>query len=209
MAVTTMAVLGLAGSAYSANKQSKAAKQGAQAAQAGTDAAIAEQRRQYDQTRTDQAPWLQAGTGALGQLGALNGGDFSSFQSSPDFKYAMDSSLGSLDRYAASRGAYNAGGTDADRMKLASGLASQNYNNYYNRIAGIAGLGQNSAQNLAGYGANMANQIGGQYNNLANAQASSYQNQANAWSSFANDAGQTAAWWTANRKNPRYQNGGY
>lgn len=204
MAATTMAVLGLAGSAFAANRQSSAAKKGAQAAERGTDAAIAEQRRQYDQTRTDQMPWLQAGTGALGQLGALNSGDFSSFQSSPDFKYAMDSSLGSLDRYAASRGAYNAGGTDADRMKLASGLASQNYNNYYNRIAGIAGVGQNTAQGLGSMGMGMANQIGGQYNNLANAQASSYQGQANAWSSFANSAGQTAAWWAANRNNPQY-----
>lgn len=207
MAIATATALALASTAvgaYGAKTQASAAKKGAQAAQQGTDAAIAEQRRQYDQTRTDQMPWLQAGTGALGQLGALNSGDFSSFRSSPDYQYALDSSLGSLDRYAASRGAYNAGGTDADRMKLAGGLASQNYNNYYNRIAGIAGLGQNSAQNLAGYGAGMANNISGQYNNLANAQASSYQNQANAWGNFANQAGQAGAWWLANRKNPQY-----
>lgn len=204
MAVTTLAVAGLALGAYSANKQAGAAKDGAKATQQASDAAIAEERRQYDQSRTDQMPWLTAGTNALGQLGQLNSGNYSSFNDSPDYKYALDSSLGSLDRYAASRGAYNAGGTDADRIKLASGLASQNYNNYYSKIAGIAGVGQNSAQNLAGYGANMANQIGGQYNNLANAQASSYQNQSNAWSNFANQAGQTGAWWMANRNNPQY-----
>ncbi len=207
MGATTMAVIGLAGSALSSRSQAKAAKQGAQAQTAAADQAIAEQRRQYDQTRTDQMPWLTAGTGALGQLGALNSGDFSSFNSSPDYKYAMDSSLGVLDRYAASRGAYNAGGTDADRMKLAGGLASQNYNNYYNRIANIAQVGQGAAQSLGQFGQGMANNISGQYNNLANKQATSYQDQANAWSNFAHDAGKVASKWSA-RRNP-YQYGGY
>lgn len=172
-----------------ASKQAGAAKAGAQAEEAAAQAAIAEQRRQYDQARTDQMPWLSAGTGALGQLGSLNSGDFSSFQSSPDYKYAMDSSLGSLDRYAASRGAYNAGGTDADRMKLAGGLASQNYNNYYKRIADIAGVGQSTAQNLGQFGADAATRIGGQYGAIGDAQRSSYAGQANAWGNFARQAG--------------------
>jgi hypothetical protein len=64
MAVTTamavMAAATAAGGIYSASQQSKAAKQGAQAAQSATDQNIAEQRRQYDQTRQDQLPFQQS-----------------------------------------------------------------------------------------------------------------------------------------------------
>lgn len=49
-----------AGGIYSASQQAKAAKQGAQAAQGATDQTIAEQRRQYDQTRQDLLPFQQS-----------------------------------------------------------------------------------------------------------------------------------------------------
>jgi len=48
------------GGIYSASQQSKAAKQGAQAAQSATDQNIAEQRRQYDQTRQDWLPFQRS-----------------------------------------------------------------------------------------------------------------------------------------------------
>ena len=49
-----------AGGIYSANQQSQAAKRSAQAAQGATDQTIAEQRRQYDQTRQDLLPFQQS-----------------------------------------------------------------------------------------------------------------------------------------------------
>jgi hypothetical protein len=64
MAVTTamavMAAANAAGGIYSASQQSKAAKRGAQVAQSTSDQNIAEQRRQYDQTRQDQLPFQQS-----------------------------------------------------------------------------------------------------------------------------------------------------
>lgn len=65
--------IGAAGSAYAANQANKGQKQAAQASQAATDLATAEQRRQYDLSRADNAPWLQAGGGALAQLSRLYG----------------------------------------------------------------------------------------------------------------------------------------
>jgi hypothetical protein len=59
-AMAVAAAASAAGGAYSASQQSKAAKQGAQAAQSATDQNIAEQRRQYDQTRQDQLPFQQS-----------------------------------------------------------------------------------------------------------------------------------------------------
>jgi hypothetical protein len=49
-----------AGGIYAANQQSQAAKRSAQVAQSATDQNIAEQRRQYDQTRQDQLPFQQS-----------------------------------------------------------------------------------------------------------------------------------------------------
>ena len=59
-AIALAAASSAAGGLYSASQQSKAAKQGAQAAQSATDQNIAEQRRQYDQTRQDQLPFQQS-----------------------------------------------------------------------------------------------------------------------------------------------------
>ena len=55
------------------------ARKGQNAALKGQDAATAEQARQYDQSREDMLPWLNAGKDNLGTLQALNSGDFSSF----------------------------------------------------------------------------------------------------------------------------------
>lgn len=130
-------------------------------AQAGADAMAGEQARQYDQTRRDLMPWLQAGGGALDQMQQLNLGNFSSFKQSPDYQFALDQGMQSLDRSAASRGGLYSGGHSADLMKFGQGLASQNYGNYYNRLASLAGVGQTTGQSLGSFGANAANQIGG------------------------------------------------
>lgn len=63
-----------AGGALLANRSAnKATDKTIAANQAATDQATAEQRRQYDQSRADYAPYLQVGTGALNQLAGLYG----------------------------------------------------------------------------------------------------------------------------------------
>lgn len=59
-AIAIAAGASAAGGIYSANQQSQAAKRSAQAAQGATDQNIAEQRRQYDQTRQDLLPFQQS-----------------------------------------------------------------------------------------------------------------------------------------------------
>lgn len=155
------------GSAYSANKSAKAQ-------QKGGDAAIAEQRRQYDQTREDQLPWLQAGQGALGQLQKLNAGDYSGFTDSPDYAYTRDEGMNGINRHLAAKGGFYSGGGDADRMRFLSGLASQNYNTYYNRLANLAGVGQTAANNLGSFGQSAASNIGNAQMANGQARASTY-----------------------------------
>lgn len=174
---------------YSANQQKQAAKGAANAQSRAADAATAEQKRQFDLTRQDQQPWLQAGQGALTQMQALNSGDFSSFTKSPDYQFAFDQGLQGLDRSAAARGSLYSGGHSADLMKFGQGLASQNYNQFYNRLAGLSGTGQTTASGLGTLGQQYANNVGQIGMNNANNMASSYQQGANANSQLAGALG--------------------
>lgn len=73
MPIVAAAAITAGGALLASNSASKAASKSAQASQNATDQATAEQRRQYDQSRADYAPYLQVGTGALNQLAGLYG----------------------------------------------------------------------------------------------------------------------------------------
>lgn len=178
MAAITGTVIAAGASAYGANRQASAARQGSRAA-------IGEQQRQFDLAREDQRPWLEAGRNALGSLDRLNAGDYSGFMNSPDFIAARDSGIDALDRGASARGALYSGGADADRIRFSSNLATQNLNNYTNRLMGIAGAGQGSAQSLGSFGANAANSIGNAAMSGANASGAA---QANMWNNLGGAA---------------------
>lgn len=168
------AVIGAAVALYGNSQSNKAAKDGLKAQDRGTQAQIDEQRREYDQSRLDQMPWLTAGTGALGQMGALNAGDFSSFHASPDYQFSLKQGMDTLDSSAAARGGLFGGGHTRDLVKYGQGMAEQNYSNYYNRLQAMAGQGQTTATNLGTMGANMANQIGNAYQQQGANRASAY-----------------------------------
>ena len=165
-AVATVAV-----GAYSANQAKQSAKGAANAQTRAADSATAEQQRQFDLTRQDQQPFLQAGQGALTQMQALNAGDFSSFKSSPDYTYARDQMQQGIERGAAARGSLYSGGTNVDLATALNGIASQNYGNFYDRLSRMAGQGQSTATNLGGLGMGMANQVGQNYMDAGKARA--------------------------------------
>lgn len=179
--VAVAAVVG----AYSANQQKKGAQGAANAQAKANDAAIAEQRRQYDQTRQDMLPFLQGGYDAINRQKQFLAGDWSGFKDSPDYAFSFSEGLKALDRGAASRGALYSGGADADRIRFGQGLASQNVNNYWNRLAGMANQGQVTGQGLGSFGQGAANSIASLLNNTGNARASSYMARADANSQLA------------------------
>lgn len=171
------AAVGVIGGAMS----SRAGKKGAEGQAAASQYATDEQRRQFDQTREDMMPWLNAGTNALGQQQAFLGGDWSGFENSPDYAFAVDQGFKGLNRGAAANGSFGSGGADADRIALGQGLATQYAGNYYNRLAGLSGTGQAAAGQLGQFGQAFGQQAGQNAMNGANARASSYANTANAW----------------------------
>ena len=184
--------------AYAANKQAHAAKDAANASQNATDASLAEQKREFDINQQNQAPWLQTGKSALSMLAgmyglnsdgsgqAANAPDYSAFYNSPDYQFALQQGQQAQDRDAAARGSLFSGQHTADTIQFGQGLASQQFGNYYNRLAGLAGVGQTAANQLGAYGQNYANAVGNLNMQNAGNQMNSIYNRANASSNFAN-----------------------
>lgn len=150
------------------------AKQSSKAQTKASNQSIAEQKRQYDLSRADQMPWLTAGSNALGQMGKLNSGDFSSFQASPDYAWTLSEGMKGLDRSAASRGRLYSGGYGEDLTRYAQGAASTQYNNYYNKLQSMADQGQTTTNQLGSLGQNYANQYSTNKYNLANSRSTAY-----------------------------------
>lgn len=217
-------VASLGGAIIGANASKSAAKSQVAAA----DAATAEQRRQYDQTRQDMLPFYQSGIGANQQLAYLLGinpgnveggasdpysgvnkniGDFGSlsksfgmedFQQDPGYSFRLSEGQKALERSAASRGMLNSGATMKAALRYGQDMGSQEfqnaYNRYnndkttlYNRLAGISGSGQNTANTLASVGQNTANNIGNNIIGAGNARAAGTMGAANAWTTGLNN----------------------
>ena len=189
MAAITSAVVGLGAGLYSANQQKKSAKGAVNAQVKSEEGALAEQKRQFDLSRGDQMPWLDAGKGALGQMQTLNSGDYSSFKASPDYAWTLSEGMKGLDRSAASRGRLYSGGYGEDLTRYAQGAASTQYNNYYNKLADMAGVGSSTATQLGQLGQNYANQYSQNKYNLANSRSSAY----SAYGSAAKDGANSIA----------------
>lgn len=163
-----------------------AANSAQRAQQRAQEAAIAEQRRQYDQSRADQMPFMQYGQSQLSGLQALMGGDYSGFYNSPDYKYARDQMIYGQDHSAAARGRLNSGGYALDLAQGLNGLASQNLGNYRGALQWGANLGQSAASGVGQLGAMSANQIGSAYGNIGMAGAQGAYDRANSWGNALN-----------------------
>jgi hypothetical protein len=59
-------------------------------------------------------------------------------------------------------------------VRFASGMASQEFGNYYNRLANLAGIGQSATQSTGAAGMNAANQIGQNHMFAGQARANGY-----------------------------------
>jgi hypothetical protein len=156
MAAVTAAVAVGVGTAYAANRQGAAAKKGAAAQGNAAQAAMGKFDDVYNQSRDDASGWLTTGQQANSRLQALGNGDFSSFYTDPGYQFRSDQGLQGLSRMAAARGNYRGGGTDADIINFNQGLASQEYDNFWNRNFNLSNQGLNTAQYLGNLGQNYA-----------------------------------------------------
>jgi hypothetical protein len=160
--------LGLLG----ANQQRQGANANARAIGQGVDYA----RGMYTDAQGNLAPYMQFGQGAggLGGLSRLAAGDYSGFETSPDYMYTRGEMVKGLDRSAAAHLRLNAGGYPVELAGQLNGLASQNLGNYRNSLQWGAQLGQGSAMGLGQLGASSANTVMNGYAGLGDARQSAY-----------------------------------
>ena len=111
-----------------------------------------------------------------GISGSGGGAMYEDFYKSPDYQFRMDESMKALERSAAARGRLNSGATKSALIERAGNLASSEYNNYANRLAALAGVGQTATAQTGAAGAAAAGGIAQAYQNAGNARASAYQN---------------------------------
>lgn len=178
----------IGGSLGNAIAGNEAAKDASRAQVRSANAAIDEQRRQFDLTRQDMMPWMDAGRNALGRLEDPT----ASFTASPDYEFRRGEGTRGIQQTAAARGGAFSGNALRALAEYNSNLASGEFGNWWNRQAGLAGVGQATASNLGHLGANTAGNVGNALMAAGDARASGIIGGANALS--AGVSGALDAW---------------
>ncbi len=194
------AVTGIAGSAIQAGAAGRAAR----GQQDAANKANQMQWDMYQQTRSDQEPWRQAGQKALGDMGNADfQRDFTAgdFQKDPGYDFRMAEGQKALERSAAARGGLQSGGTMKGLARYGQDYASGEYQNAYNRFNGdrdrrfnrlssLAGMGQTANSTVDNAGMNYANQAGQNAMGAANAKGAAGMASAGAWGNTLSGIGQ-------------------
>ena len=174
-AIVGSAVIG----GYSANRAAKAQSRAA-------DRAADLQQEQFERQIELQEPWRQAGINALGRMGTGFTGQVDLTQD-PGYGFRLAQGQKALERSAAARGGLISGNTGGALQQFGQGLASQEYQNAYNRAltqynttAALAGVGQTATNQLGAAGQNYAMNAGNALGAGAQARASGYMGMANA-----------------------------
>lgn len=166
--------------------------------------AVAEQRRQYDQTRADFAPYRDAGTGALGQLQDEMGRTTTAADamSDPGYQFGLQQGQQAIDRKAAAAGGRVSGAALKAAGEYATNYATTGYSAAYqrrqdrlNRLAALANIGQTSTGSSAAAGANSSNAISGLMTAQGNASGAAQLAQGNIWGNTGNQLGAVASRW--------------
>jgi hypothetical protein len=173
-----------------ANAASSAARTQANAANRAADIS----NEQYQQTRQDQMPWMQAGQRALGKLEAAS--DYTpfgmgQFTQDPGYAFRLKEGQRALDASAAARGGLISGNALRAAQGYGQEMGSQEYQNAFNRyqiernaklapLQSLAGVGQTTAQQLGQTGATNAANVGNYLTGGAAAQAAGQVGGANA-----------------------------
>lgn len=156
------------GGAYlSSRSQKKAAQSAADAQGEASDAAIAQQNKQFEALQALLKPYTQAGTSALGaqqNILGLNGGAaqadaINGIQGSQQFRILQQQGENSILQNASATGGLRGGNTQAALAQFSPQLLNQLVQQQYSNLGGLTSIGQNAAAGVGNAGMNNANQI--------------------------------------------------
>ena len=205
MGVETL--LGAGASLVGGMLQSDAAGDAADAQAGATAASIAEQRRQFDLTRGDYAPYRAIGTNALRRLGAFYGVDDSTqaqpglgaglteaqIQMDPGYEFGRQQGEQALNRKIAAAGGRVSGASLKAAQRFGTDYATTGYSAAYgrrqdreNRLAALAGIGQTATAGSASAGQNATNAISQALQSQGDATAAAGMARGNIWSNALN-----------------------
>lgn len=169
-AIIGSAVLGAGSSAIASSKAAKAQKQAA-------DQSAAVQREMFERQVALQEPFRQGGMTAQNQILQLLGigGDANApgygsmakpfgmdqFQQDPGYAFRQSEGMKALERSAAARGGLLSGSTMKGIQRFGQDLASQEYQNAFNRYQVERAARLNPLQSLMGSGQSSANTLTG------------------------------------------------
>lgn len=182
---------GLASSAM----QADAAGDAADAQKDATQQSIAEDRRQFDLTREDYAPYREAGANALQQLvGQMNTTPSAAdVMSDPGYQFGLQQGQLGLDRKAAAMGGRVSGAALRAASRYNNSYASSGYGAAYqrgqdrlNRLASLAGVGQTATNSSAQAGQAATASITGALQSQGDASAASSMAKGNIWGNATN-----------------------
>ena len=101
----------------------------------------------------------------------------------PGYQFRLNEGMFALEKGAASRGGLLSGGFARQALRYGQDYASNEYQNVYNRISNIAGLGQAGVQQSGNAATNYGNQAVNAVGNAGYTRGSSYLAKGNAWGS--------------------------
>ena len=168
------------GSLTGANKQAKAATQAANTQLEASREATKVQKDMYDQTRKDLMPYTDAGRSSLSQLMGQMGpkGYFSQtydgqdIYSDPSYQFRLNEGLDAVQSGAAAKALQGYGQDMASQeYQNAYNRFNADQTNRYNRLSNIVGLGQNAAAQQGNAGMQTAQAVANNTMSGANAQA--------------------------------------
>lgn len=168
-----------------ASKQADATENAANISAAASREATQLQKEMWQTQRSDQMPWLNAGTNALTQMQGyrapsrfqFGANEFNANQD-PGYAFRLKEGMKALEGSAAARGGLLSGNAMRAAVGYGQEMGSQEYQGAYNRaltgynanrtaedvgynrLASLAGVGQNAMQQVGAAGQSYANQAG-------------------------------------------------
>ncbi|MCW1958311.1 MAG: hypothetical protein KIH64_007155 [Mycobacterium sp.] len=175
--------------------QSSATRDAQRAQQRGTDAGINEQRRQFDLTREDYAPWRDTGKRALGALETEINRPVTSadVMEDPGYMFGLQQGQQALDRKIAAMGGRVSGNALRAAARFGTDYASTGYGAAYqrrqdrlSRLQTLAGFGQTATSGTAAAGQNSTNAISQALQSQGDANAAASMARGNIWADAGN-----------------------
>lgn len=123
-------------------------------------------KKQFWLNREDTKTQRKVGDAALNRMNNAQSGDFSDFFTSPGYGFVRDEGTRDIGNSFAARG--SGGNAMRALAEFNSGLASQEFGNYYNRDATLAGFGNSGITTSANVGSNTAANVSNNSANISN-----------------------------------------